>query len=153
MRNKREAGKPIIIYTAGSFDLFHSGHLNVLKKAKELGDYLIVAVSTNALIKSYKDIDPIMNYAQRVQIIKSIKYVDRVVKQTKIFDVRQFNKLGANYFVIGDDWKKIKNVKGLNWLKKHKKVIFIPYTKSLSSSKIKEKIIKNSYQIIKSHLK
>ncbi len=91
-----------------------------------------------------------MNYRQRSYLIKELRCVDKVVKQTKIFDVEQFNKLKAEIFVIGDDWKNRTDIEGLNWLKKHNKVVFIPYTKGLSSSKIKEKIIRNAFNIIKS---
>lgn len=129
-----------IIFTSGSFDLFHYGHLNILKKAKSLGDKLIVGVSTDALIKSYKKAYPIIPYKERVAIIKELKCVDSVVKQTKLVDIAQFKKLKADLFVLGDDWKDRYDNLGINWLREHKKIRFIPYTKHLSSSKIKTKI-------------
>jgi len=138
-----------IIFTAGSFDLFHIGHLNVLKKSKKLGDYLIVAVSTNKLIKMYKGTNPILNYNQRVAIIKELKCVDKVVKQTNIFDIEQFKALKADIFVVGDDWKgKEDSVPGLKWLKDNNYLAYVPYTKGLSSSLIKEKIIKHAFEIM-----
>ena len=138
-----------IIFTGGTFDLFHTGHLNLLKKSKKLGDYLIVAVSTNKLIKMYKGTNPILNYNQRVAIIKELKCVDKVVKQTNIFDVEQFKALKADVFVIGDDWKgKEDSVPGLKWLKDNNYLAYIPYTKGLSSSLIKEKIIKHAFEIM-----
>ena len=143
-----------IIFTGGTFDLFHAGHLNVLKKSKKLGDYLIVAVSTNKLIKMYKGTNPILNYNQRVAIIKELKCVDKVVKQTNIFDVEQFKALKADVFVIGDDWKgKEDSVPGLKWLKDNNYLAYVPYTKGLSSSLIKEKIIKHSVEILKAQNK
>jgi glycerol-3-phosphate cytidylyltransferase len=148
-----EKMKKITVYTGGTFDLFHVGHLNLLKVAKQLGDYLIVAVSTNELVRSYKECYPVLNYRQRAAVIREIKYVDKVVKQEKIFDVDQFNKLGGDIFVVGDDWKERYDVHGLNWLRDHDKIVFLPYTKGLSTTDIKRKIIKDTYQIVTSDVK
>lgn len=140
------------ILTAGTFDILHPGHLNIFKKAKEIGNHLIVAVSTDELVKSYKGVEPILPYKARKKLIEELRCVDQVVKQEKIFDVEQFKKLDADVFVVGDDWKDRKDVEGLDWLKKNNKIVFFPYTKGLSSSKIKREIIKYSYEIIKSML-
>ena len=146
--------KKIIVFTGGSWDLFHIGHLNVLKKAKTMGNILIVGVSTNSLIKRYKESNPILNYNQRAAIIKELKCVDKVVKQTNIFDVEQFKALKADVFVIGDDWKgKEDSVPGLKWLKDNNYLAYIPYTKGLSSSMIKEKIISHAVEILKAQNK
>jgi glycerol-3-phosphate cytidylyltransferase len=141
-----------IVYTAGCFDLFHYGHLNILQQAKKLGDYLIVAVSSSKLMKEKRKVE-IIPFKQRVKLLQALKCVDQVVEEKKIFDIKQFKKLKADIFVIGDDWKNRTDIPNLTWLKKHKKIIFIPYTKSLSTSKIEQKIIKNSYKIIKSQVK
>ena len=142
-----------VVYTGGTFDLLHRGHINIFQKAKEIGNYLIVAVSTNKLVSSYKGYDPILNYNERASIVKAIRYVDRVVKQTKIFDVDQFQSLGADIFIIGDDWANRNNIpSGLRWLKEHDKVLFVPYTKRLSTTYIKRKIIKQSYEIIRAEI-
>ncbi|MDB9972519.1 adenylyltransferase/cytidyltransferase family protein [Oceanospirillaceae bacterium] len=135
--------KEIKILTGGTFDLFHSGHLNILKQAKSLGTYLIVAVSTDDLVRTYKE-EPIMTFEDRCNIIKSIIYVDEVVGQTSLFDVTQFKSLDADYFVVGNDWESNTSNKGLNWFRDNQKLKFIPYTKGLSTTKIKEKIISNS---------
>jgi len=137
------------VYTGGTFDLLHRGHINIFKKAKEIGNYLIVAVSTNKLIRTYKSYDPILNYRERAAIVEAVRYVDKVVKQTMLFDVDQFNKLGADIFIVGDDWANRNDIPdGLRWLKEHDKVLFVPYTKKLSTTYIKRKIIKQSYEII-----
>jgi glycerol-3-phosphate cytidylyltransferase len=138
-----------IVMTAGSFDLAHYGHLKLLQKAKQLGDFLIVAVSTDKLIKQHKEMSPIISYRDRVAMIKALKCVDKVVKQTKLIDIEQFKALKADVYVIGSDWKDRTDNEGLNWLRDNDKVVFVPYTSRLSSSAIKEKIIANAIPIIR----
>jgi glycerol-3-phosphate cytidylyltransferase len=142
-----------IIFTSGSWDLLHFGHLQIFLRAKELGDYLIVGVSTDSLIKKYKNLSPIIPYKERKLLIKQLKCVDKVVPQTKLVDINQFKKLKADIFVLGDDWKDRYDNEGINWLRQHNKIIFLPYTKHLSTSKIKEKIIRNAVEIIQSQSK
>lgn len=135
--------KEIKILTGGTFDLFHSGHLNILKQAKSLGTYLIVAVSTDDLVRTYKE-EPIMSFEDRCNIIKHITYVDEVVAQNNLFDIEQFQSLDADFFVVGNDWETNTTNPGLNWFRDNNKLKFFPYTKGLSTTKIKEKIIFNS---------
>jgi glycerol-3-phosphate cytidylyltransferase len=136
-----------IIYTAGSFDLFHEGHLRILEKAKKLGTYLIVAVSTDELIKQCKKIDPIIPYVQRVAIIKGLRCVDKVIPEKIQYDIKEFKKQKADIYVIGSDWKYRYDNKLLNWFRKHRKIVFLPYTRGISSSLIKAKIIINAEKI------
>ena len=144
----------IIVYTSGTFDLPHVGHTNVLKKAKALGDILIVGVSTNRLVKQYKKINPVLSYRDRAGLIKDLRYVDKTVKQDTFFDIEQLKSLYIDIIVLGSDWKGKKFpelrkcIRALNI-----KMIYVPYTERLSSSKIKEKIIRNSYNIIKNQIK
>jgi len=145
----------LVVYTAGSYDLLHFGHVNVLLKAKSMGDYLIVGVSTDSLIKKYKGIKPIISYKDRTTIIKELKCVDKVIKQSKFFDVNQLKKYKIDIIVLGDDWE-VKFFPELqNFLKEfpYIKMVYVPYTKRLSSSSIKEKIIRNAVEIIKSQSK
>jgi len=141
--------KKKVIYTAGTYDLLHFGHLNILLKAKELGDYLIVGVSSDKLIKKYKKIKPIISYKDRVAIVKELKCVDKVIKQKTFFDIKQLRKYNIDIIILGNDWdgKKFpeldKCLKELNI-----KIVYVPYTKRLSTSKIKEKIIRNAVEII-----
>lgn len=137
-----------IIMTAGCYDLFHFGHINILLEAKKLGDYLIVSVSTDELIKKYKGIEPIISYEDRVAIIKELKCVNKVVKQKKLVDINQFKKLGADLFVLGDDWKNRYDVDGINWLRDNNKIAWVPYTNRLSTTSIKKKIINQSDDIL-----
>jgi len=101
------------------------------KRAKEIGNCLIVAVSTNKLVRTYKSYDPILNYRERAAIVGAVRYVDKVVKQTRLFDVDQFNKLEADIFIVGDDWANRNDIPD-----------------GLSTTYIKRKIIKQSYEII-----
>ena len=143
-----------IIYTAGSYDLMHFGHLNILKKAKALGHYLIVGVSTDSLIAKYKGMKPIICFVDRVAIIKELKCVDKVIKQDKFFDIKQLKHYNIDTIVLGDDWKN-KSFPALDKCLKELniKMIYVPYTRRLSTSKIKEKIIRNAVEIIKSQSK
>ena len=136
-----------IIMTSGSYDLLHFGHLNVLLKAKTYGDFLIVGVSTDELIKKYKGLGPIIKYKDRASLIKQLRCVDRVVKQKTLVDIEQFKKLKADVFALGDDWKENYSNKGINWLRDNNKIIWIPYTKRLSTTKIKNYIIDNASKI------
>ena len=131
-----------IIYTTGVFDLLHPGHINILKQAKKLGDYLIVGLVNDELAKKYKGTYPILSYKQRLAVLKAIKYVDKVIKQSKLVTETQLAALKVDLYVKGTDWKNRTDIPELNWLKKNKKVKFIPYTKELSTTKIKNKIVK-----------
>ena len=149
MKNKK-----ITVYTSGAYDLFHFGHLNILLKAKKLGNYLIVGVSTDALIAKYKNIKPIICYKDRVAIINQLKCVDKVIKQDKFFDVKQLKSYNIDIIVLGSDWKGKSFPELEKCLKKlNIKMVYVPYTKRLSTSRIKKKIIKNAYEIVEAQVK
>lgn len=99
-----EIMKTVITY--GTFDLLHYGHINLLRRAKELGDYLIVALSTDEFNWNEKQKKCYFTYKQRKQLLEAIRYVDLVIPEKsweqKVSDVREFN---VDTFVIGDDWK------------------------------------------------
>jgi len=140
------------IYTAGCFDLFHYGHLNILQKAKAQGDYLIVAVSSSRLMKQKGKVE-IIPFRERVKIVESVKCVDKVVREDRVFDIKQFTRLKCDLFVMGSDWEERMDISNLNWLRASHKIVFFPYTKHLSSSEIQKKIIKNSYKIVESQVR
>ena len=96
--------KIIVGYTAGVYDLFHIGHLNILKNAKSLCDKLIVGVSTDELVKKYKKKTPIIPYKERVEIVRSIKYVDAVTPQETMNKYKIWEKLKFDLMIVGDDW-------------------------------------------------
>jgi len=139
-----------VVFTSGTWDLFHKGHLNIFKKSKALGKKLIVAVSTDELVKSYKG-NTVIPFEQRMEMVKSCKYVDEVIPQTVLTDVKDLKKYGVDIVTIGDDWKD-KNLEGLEWAKNNGiEVVYLPYTKDISTSQIIKNIIKNGYDFAFSH--
>lgn len=134
------------VYTSGTYDLFHIGHLNVIKASKRLGDYLVVGVSTDELVASYKKKAPIIPFRDRMEIVKNLKCVDEVVEQRELFSVELMSKHEISLMTIGDDWKN-KSHPGLQWAVEnpHIEMVFLPYTKSVSTTEIKRHI-KNGWQ-------
>ncbi len=121
--------KKTVVFTAGTWDLFHVGHLNLIKRSKELGDFLIVAVSTDELVVSYKKGPPAIPFDERAAILESCKYVDKVVKQSSLIELSQIKEYNPDIITIGDDWKD-KHLSSLEWFKSQpgKKVIYLTYT-------------------------
>lgn len=92
-------------FTSGVYDMFHIGHLNILRRAKEKCDYLIVGVSTDEIVQNYKHKTPIIPYEQRAAIVASIKYVDEVVPQTTMNKMDMWHKHHFDVMFHGDEWK------------------------------------------------
>ena len=141
--------KKVRVFTSGSFDLFHIGHLNILEKSALLGDELIVGVSTDELIQHYKGMPPIIPFEQRMRIVSSIKCVTKVVKQVKLTEIAQLERENIDIVTIGDDWKD-KYLEGLGWIKQQpgKRVVYFPYTPGVSTTGIKKRIIESTNEII-----
>ena len=125
--------------------MFHVGHLNILRRAKEMCDYLIVGVSTDECVESYKHKVPVIPYEQRAAIVDAIKYVDEVVPQTTMDDKDAFLK--ERHFDVmfhGDEWK------GTDLYKKYEeefakygaRIEYLPHTDGISSSMLRDKINK-----------
>ncbi len=123
-------------YTTGVFDLFHIGHLNILKKSKELCDFLIVGVSTDELVKSYKNKTPIIPYDERVKIVEAIRYVDRVVPQETRDKLAAYESQKFDVMFVGDDWKGSKLFMDVEKELKRRgsDVVYFPYTQGTSST-------------------
>lgn len=127
----------IIGYTTGVFDLFHVGHLNLLKNAKGMCDKLIVGVTVDELVK-YKGKEALIPFEDRIEIVRSIKYVDAVIPQYDMDKLKICKQIGAKYLFVGDDWY------GTEKWKKYEEefekegiiIIYFPYTKGISSTKI-----------------
>ena len=123
-------------YTTGVFDMFHIGHLNILKRAKELCDYLIVGVTTDELCLNRKHKAPIINEQDRMAIVEAIKYVDKVVPQADMEKIRPVREMGVDVVFVGSDWK------GTDAWNNYEKqfaevgctVVYLDYTKGISSS-------------------
>ena len=144
--------KKIRVFTSGSFDLFHIGHLNILERSAALGDELIVGVSTDELIQHYKGMPPIIPFEQRFRIISSLKCVTKAVKQVKLTEVAQLQREDIDIVTIGDDWEN-KYLEGLEWKKQPgKKVVYFPYTPGVSTTSIKKRIIESTSEIIEAAL-
>lgn len=129
-------------YTTGVFDLFHIGHLNILQRAKEQCDYLIVGVSTDEVVWNYKNKKPVIPYEERVAIVKAIRYVDQVVPQTTMDKILAWEELHFDVMFHGDDWKgssmyvdiqKKFDERGVD-------LVFLPHTKGTSSTMISERL-------------
>lgn len=123
-------------YTTGVFDLFHIGHLNILKKAKELCDYLIVGVSTDEVVESYKHKKPIIPYEERVAIVDAIRYVDKVVPQTNMDKLCAWSELHFDVMFHGDDWKDspLFEKYAEDFKKVGVEIEFLPHTQGTSST-------------------
>lgn len=125
------------VITYGTFDLFHKGHLNILRRAKEYGDYLVVAVSSDSF-NAIKGKEAYYNERDRVDILKAIKYVDEVILEytweQKKEDVLKHN---IDVFVMGDDWEG-----KFDFLKEFCEVIYLPRTEGVSTTQTKTDLSK-----------
>ena len=134
----------IVGFTAGAFDMFHIGHLNLIKNAKARCDYLIVGVNTDALIASYKNKNVIVPLEERMQIVGALKYVDEVEVVDTLDKVEMWKRKKFDVVFIGDDWKGTKRWDRTE-TELHKNcgvnVIYLPYTKGTTSTILREKLI------------
>lgn len=130
----------IIGYTTGVFDLFHMGHLNLLRRARSLCDKLIVGVTTDELARKEKGDAPTICFWERAEIVRNIRFVDMVMIQKDMDKFYVWSKIKFNILFVGDDWF------GTDKWKKYEKefkpigvkIIYLPYTKGISSSLIRE---------------
>lgn len=132
-------------YTTGVFDLFHIGHLNVLKRAKQHCDFLIVGVSTDELVQEYKGKTPIIPYLDRIEIVKAINYVDKVVPQHNRNKMEAWEKFKFNTMFVGDDWKNTHMFQELNeqFEKIGVEIVYFEYTKNISSTRLRNLLMGN----------
>ncbi|MDZ5254377.1 adenylyltransferase/cytidyltransferase family protein [Clostridium sp. LIBA-8841] len=129
-------------YTTGVFDMFHIGHLNIIKRAKEQCDYLIVGVSTDELVQEYKNKKPIIPFDERCEIVQALEYVDRVVAQENRDKFWAWKNLNFDVMFVGDDWKgKPLFIEVEEEFKKvGVDIVYFPYTKDTSSTILREKL-------------
>ena len=125
------------VITYGTFDLLHYGHINLLRRAKELGDYLVVALSTDDFNNNQKHKKCYFGYEERKQMLEAIRYVDLVIPEEcweqKMSDV---DKYDIDVFVIGDDWEG-----KFDFLKEKCEVVYLPRTPEISTTKIKSDLM------------
>jgi len=129
----------IIGYTTGVYDLFHIGHLNLLKNAKGLCDKLIVGVTTDELV-SYKNKRAVIPFEERQEIVRNISYVDAVVPQESMDKMEAWKRLNFDIMFVGDDWHKSSKWEVLEkeFNELSVKIVYFPYTKGTSSTLINE---------------
>ena len=139
-----ETKKYKIGYTTGVFDMFHIGHLNILRRAKEQCEYLIVGVSTDELVQTYKHKAPIIPFTERRAIVEAIKYVDEVIPQDDMNKLEVVKRIGAGAVFVGSDWKgttqwneyeRMFNTEGCD-------VVYLNHTDGISSTILRDKLNK-----------
>ena len=138
------AKKYKIGYTTGVYDMFHIGHLNILRRAKEQCETLIVGVTTDELCYKRKHKYPIINETDRMAIVKAIRYVDQVVPQAGMDKIQAVKEMGVDVVFVGSDWK------GTDAWNQYEKefaevgctVVYLDHTDGISSSILREKISK-----------
>ncbi len=124
------------IITFGTYDLLHIGHINILRRAKELGDYLIVGVSSDTLNFSKKNIYPVYNQEERAEIIKAVRYVDEVFFEDSLELKREYvKKFKADVLVMGNDWEG-----KFDFCNDLCEVVYLPRTENISTTDIKNTI-------------
>lgn len=136
--------KHVIGYTTGVYDMFHIGHLNIIRRAKEQCDYLIVGVSTDELVQKEKFKMPVIPYDERVEIVSAIKYVDQVVPQTDKNKLAAWKNYHFDKMFVGSDWQG-----SPQWIEFEKQfaplgveIVYLPHTDGISSTALTEVIKK-----------
>lgn len=133
----------IIGYTSGVYDLFHVGHLNLLRNAKGMCDKLIVGVSTDELV-AYKNKTAVIPHAERMEIVRSLKYVDSVIAQEHMNKFEMWEKLKFDVLFVGDDWYKSEKWEQIEEQLESVgvRLVYFPYTKNTSSTLLNDVLVK-----------
>ena len=134
----------VIGYTAGVFDMFHIGHLNILQRAKEPCEYLIVGVSTDELVQNYKHKTPIIPFAERVAIVEAIRYADKVVPQTSMDKFEAVRQLQVDAVFVGSDWQGTPAWQAYEkqFAEVNCDVVYLRHTEGISSTVLRERLNK-----------
>lgn len=132
----------IIGYTSGVFDLFHVGHLNLLRNARALCDKLVVGVTTDELV-SYKFKRAVIPFTERMEIVRAVEFVDSVIPQETMDKLDIWDKIKFDIMFVGDDWYETDKWQSIEneFAKRNVKVVYFPYTKSTSSSLINQTLL------------
>ena len=134
----------VIGYTTGVFDMFHIGHLNILRRAKEKCDYLIVGVSTDEVVQGYKNKLPVIPFEERLAIVEAIKYVDEAVPQTSMDKLQFLKQRHFDVMFHGDEWKgtELYNRYEIEFANYGARIEYLTHTEGISSSMLRDKISK-----------
>ena len=126
-------------YTQGVYDMFHIGHLNILNRAKEQCEHLVVGINTDALVERYKHKTPVINEAERMEIVRNIKAVDEVVLAETLDKRIQHDKIGFDVIFIGSDWKGNPRWEATKqeMQKEGVEVVFLPHTEGVTSTMLR----------------
>ena len=140
----------MIIYTVGTFDLLHVGHLALLNHCKSLGDILVVGVASDAVVKMYKPNVPVVPLEQRMEMLEALSCVDVVRPYHQLEYVSGCKAVGVDIFVVGEDWgKKPHNLDVNNYLRKMgKEIAQVTYNPRTSSTKIKNMVLAQSQKTL-----
>ncbi len=136
------------LYTGGTFDLFHFGHINFLKQCKRISDKVVVSLNTDDFIERFKGKRPILNYKEREQSLRYCKYVDEVILNGAGEDSRScILTVEPTIIAVGDDWAKKDYYKQMGfdqrWLDDNQiTLVYIPYTKTISATEIRNRVLK-----------
>ena len=130
--------KKVVGYTTGVYDMFHIGHLNVIRNAKAQCDYLIVGVSTDELVQKEKNKTPVVSFTERVEIVKALKYVDEVVPQFNKNKLEAWEKYHFDKMFVGSDWQGTPQWKKIEeqFTPLGVEIIYLPHTDGISSTKL-----------------
>tara|TARA_R110000823_G_scaffold266924_3_gene386966 strand:+ start:48 stop:473 length:426 start_codon:yes stop_codon:yes gene_type:complete len=140
----------MIVYTVGTFDLLHVGHLALLNQCKLLGNILVVGVASDAVVNMYKPNVPVVPLEQRVEMLEALSCVDIVRPYYQLEYVSGCKEVDADIFVVGEDWgKKPHNLDVNNYLRKMgKEIVKVTYNPRTSSTKIKKIVLAQSQKIL-----
>jgi len=138
----------MVIYTVGTFDLLHVGHLALLEYCKTLGDTLVVGVASDEVVASYKPNPPVVPLEQRIEMLKALRCVDDARGYHELEYVSACKELNVDIFVIGEDWgDKPHNIEVEKYLKSTgKRIVQVSYNPKTSSTKIKQNVIAQSHK-------
>lgn len=132
----------VIGYTTGVFDLFHIGHVNILRNAKSFCDKLVVGVTVDELVL-YKGKSPVIPFHERIDVVRACKYVDAAIPQISIDKIEAVKKLNAQFLFVGDDWYAQDSWKAMESELEalNCKIVYFPYTQGTSSSLVNETLL------------
>lgn len=136
--------KDVVGYTTGVYDMFHIGHLNLLRRAREQCDYLIVGVSTDDLVRREKNKTPVIPYEERAAIVSAIRYVDRVVPQPDKNKLAAWEKYRFDRMFVGSDWQGTTQWQAFErqFAPLGVQIVYLPHTDGISSTRLTEVIKK-----------